>query len=148
MGRHTDKLERLYEKLGDPDLRESFFATIDGHLDRLSKSNPATYKHAVDNIEGVICSIDKGEAFEIVRKMTPRGQMWSFDAVKSLMEQHEIKGNPIHYYLVLNMVYNDYYNTAATYGLDKDINFYLALAKDFINDPDGKPYKVEKYFAS
>lgn len=148
MGRHTDKLEQLYGKLSDPDLRESFFATLDEHLDRLSKSNPAMYKHAIDNIEGTICSIDKGEAYEIVRKMTPRGQMWSFDAIKSLMEQNNITGNPIHYYLVLNMVYNDYYNTAVAYGVDKDIKFFMSLAKDFIDDPDGKPYKVERYFAS
>lgn len=147
MGRHTDRLEKLYGKLSDPDLRESFFATLDEHLDRLSKSNPACYQHAIDNLEGTICSIDKGQAFEIVRKMTPRGQMWSFDAVKSLMEQNGITGNPIHYYLVLNMVYNDYYDTAVTYGVDKDIKFFLSLAKDFINDPDGKPYKVEKYFS-
>lgn len=148
MGRHIDKLEQLYGKLSDPDLRESFFATLDGHLDRLSKSNPAMYKHAIDNIEGTICSIDKGEAYEIVRKMTPRGQMWSFDAIKSLMEQYGATGNPIHYYLVMNMVYNDYYNTAVAFNLDKDVMFFVSLAKDFINDQDGKPYKVEKYFAS
>ena len=41
---------------------------------------------------------------------------------------------------------NDYYDTAKVFGLQNDAEFYLNLAKDFIEDPAAKPLKVEKYF--
>ena len=37
-------------------------------------------------------------------------------------------------------------NTASMVGMQNDENFFLSLACDFINDPDAKPFKVEKYF--
>lgn len=48
----------------------------------------------------------------------------------------------------ISMVYNDYYDTAKTFGLQNDPEFYFSLAKDFIDDPNAKPLKVEKYFLS
>jgi hypothetical protein len=44
------------------------------------------------------------------------------------------------------MCYNDYYNTAKHYGYAGDAEFYYCLAKDFIEDVDADPFKVEKYF--
>lgn len=46
------------------------------------------------------------------------------------------------------MVYNDFMNTARAYGMQNDVDFFFSLAKDFIEDPDAKPLKVEKYFLS
>ena len=37
-------------------------------------------------------------------------------------------------------------NTAVMVGMQNDDEFYFSLACDFINDPDAKPFKVEKYF--
>ena len=47
----------------------------------------------------------------------------------------------------MNMTYNDYMNTAITFGLKDNPDFFYSLAKDFINDADAAPYKVEKYFS-
>lgn len=33
-------------------------------------------------------------------------------------------------------------------GRGEDPEFYFSLAKDFINDIDGKDFKVEKYFTA
>ena len=41
---------------------------------------------------------------------------------------------------------NDYYDTAKVFGLQDDAECYFNLAEDFIEDPDAKPLKVEKYF--
>ena len=50
------------------------------------------------------------------------------------------------WYLVMNMTYNDYRNTASLVDMSEDEEFYFSLSKDFIDDIDGKPFKVERYF--
>ena len=40
----------------------------------------------------------------------------------------------------------DFSATAKHFGLQNDVEFFYHLAKDFIEDPDAKPMKVEKYF--
>lgn len=43
----------------------------------------------------------------------------------------------------MNMYYNDSHDTAEMVGRGEDPEFYFSLAKDFINDIDGKDFKVE-----
>jgi hypothetical protein len=43
------------------------------------------------------------------------------------------------------MTYNDFSRTARQYNLDIP-EFYFDLSTDFINDPDAKKHKVQKYF--
>lgn len=52
----------------------------------------------------------------------------------------------VSWYLVMNMAYNDYHDTAAMVGMSEDAEFYYSIANNFINDIDGKKYKVAKYF--
>lgn len=146
MTAHYELLEKLFTKLQNAEVRHEFFEKMDAHMNNLLKKDPKTYQHMIDKFEGVACSIDLAEAEAIVRKMTPRGQQWSYSDVQRLITQGSIQGNPIYYYMALNMAYNDYYETAARFGLQSNPEFYIAIAKDFINDPDGGPHKVEKYF--
>ena len=62
------------------------------------------------------------------------------------VKSHGIKGDWTNWYLVLNMHYNDYYDTAKAFDLQDDPEFFSSLARDFIEDADAKPLKVEKYF--
>lgn len=78
--------------------------------------------------------------------MKPRGQMWSYEQIKKYIEGKGITDRYVDWYLVMNMCYNDYYNTAKMYGLQNEVDFYFHLAKDFIEDPDAEPHKVAKYF--
>lgn len=146
MTSHHELLEKLYQKLQDQDTRCAFFDKMEMHINNLAEKNPKIYQHMLDKIEGIVCSIDLDEAEMIVRKMTPRGQQWSYSDVQRLIKQGSIQGDPIHYYLALNMAYNDYYETAARFGLQSNPEFYIAIAKDFVNDPDGVPHKIERYF--
>lgn len=82
----------------------------------------------------------------IVRNMRPQGQVWTYDQVEELVKTKGITDCFVDWYLVMNMCYNDYYNTAKIYGLQNDANFYFNLAKDFIEDPDASPNKVSMYF--
>ena len=112
----------------------------------LKKHSPDEFKELINSLEGITYIITEEEAVKIVRHMEPKGQNWSPSQVKDFVKSQGIDSNFVNWYLVMNMVYNDYYNTAKLYGLQNDANFYFSLAKDFIFDPDAHPYKVEKYF--
>ena len=87
------------------------------------------------------------EAKHVVQKMTPYGEHWSMDKIKAYLADKKIQhGQCLHYYLVMNMMYNDYWLTAEAFGQKENPDFYFSLAKNFIEDPDGVPFKVEKYF--
>lgn len=146
MGKHYEDLNRLYDKLQDPDTRKCFFESMDNYLEDMERKYPAMYDHAVQKIEETVCAIDLPAAKAIVAKMYPRGQQWSFEDVKKVMQENGVQGNDINYYLVMNMMYNDYYDTATAFGLQRDPSFFFMLTKNFIEDPDAKPLKVEKYF--
>lgn len=116
-------------------------------MEILERSNPSAYREFIDKLEGMAYSITKAEAETIVRAMRPKGQMWSYDQVKELINSKGIMEGCVDWYLVMNMCYNDYYNTAKTYGLQNDVNFYFNLAQDFITDMDAGKHKVARYFS-
>lgn len=74
--------------------------------------------------------------------MRPAGQHWTHKQVKEYLATKGITD----YYLVMNMVFNDYQKTAQLFNLQNDVEFYFSLARDFIEDVDAKPFKVERYF--
>lgn len=100
-------------------------------------------------LEQLAYKITLPEAEQIVHTMQPQGQHWTARQVKDYIES---KGDDaaayINYYLVMNMAYNDYYGTAKLFGLQNDPEFFYSIARDFINDQDAKPFKIEKYFES
>jgi hypothetical protein len=100
----------------------------------------------VHYLEDIVCRIDDDEAHDIVRMMLPYGEKWSIETIGDFIAT---KGVPederVNYYLVMNAMYNDHRETAKKYGLD-NADFYYALAKEFIEDEDGKPHKVARYF--
>lgn len=116
-------------------------------FEALKNADPKTYENLKQWLENLAYSISKEDAEKIVKAMEPRGQVWSCDQVKELVEARGIHDNFVDWYLVMNMCYNDYYDTAKIYGLQNDENFYFNLAKNFIEDPDAKPHKVARYFS-
>lgn len=113
----------------------------------LENADRRKYTELFEKLEDACYTICKEEAEEMVYKMSPYGQKWSNSQVRSVLEQHgESIEKLINWYLVLNMMYNDYRNTAEMFGLSEDTEFYYNLAHDFIYDMDAKSHKVEKYF--
>lgn len=78
--------------------------------------------------------------------MRPFGEHWTYETVKSFVESKGIYKECVEYYLVMNMVYNDYYDVAVNFAHQDDTEFFYELTHAFINDPDDKKFKVEKYF--
>lgn len=112
----------------------------------LKKYAPTEYQNLKESLENLAYRIELPEAEEIVHNMRPKGQMWTYNQVKDYVCSKGAVDDFIAWYMTMNMVYNDYYNTAKAYGIQNDAEFYFSLARDFITDPDAKPHKVEKYF--
>lgn len=137
-------LSKALEKATD---KSELIEEVSEALHSLKSCNNSEYEHITDYLKEIAYCIPEEEAIKIVRHMEPKGQCWSFNQVKDYVSSQGITDNYVNWYLVMNMCYNDYYNTAKAYNLQNDTNFYFNLAKDFIFDPDAEPFKVEKYFS-
>lgn len=136
----------LIKKAIEKGHEEEAWAILDSTMEKLKRRDSGLYDDIMDELECLAYKIPAEEAMQIVKAMRPKGQNWSMQQVKDLCREHGIDKDIVNWYLVLNMVYNDYCNTAKAFGLQSDEEFYWCLAKDFIEDPDAKPLKVEKYF--
>ncbi len=142
MGRYRELITKAIDKGSE----EEAWTLADEVMEKLHKKHPDMYEELMDDLECLAYKIPTEEAMQIVKAMRPKGQNWSMQQVKDLCREHGIDKDIVNWYLVLNMMYNDYYGTAKAFGLQGDEEFYFCLAKDFIEDPDAKPFKVEKYF--
>lgn len=142
MGRYRE----LIVKAMDKGAEEEAWELADEAMEKLRRKHPDMYEELMEDLECLAYKIPADEAMQIVKNMRPKGQNWSMQQVKDMCRSHGIDKDIVNWYLVLNMCYNDYCNTAKAFGLQGDPDFYWSLAKDFIEDPDAKPLKVEKYF--
>lgn len=127
---------------------ECIINTLEEALCYMQRVDEDMYAHLKETLEAKAYEISPEKAKEIVQHMKPMGQQWSGPQIKEYITSKGISENCVEkWYLVMNMVYNDYYDTAKTFGHLNDVEFFYHLAKDFIEDPDAKPLKVEKYFA-
>ena len=141
------KNKELYESAQQKDDSGMLCCAVSGMLDTLERNNPKMYMEFVEKLENIAYSIPNVESERIVKNMSPNGQHWGYNEIEKLCNSKGITERINEYYLVMNMAYNDYYNTAHKYGLQNDVEFYWSLACDFIDDPDATPHKVAKYFS-
>lgn len=142
MGRYCELMTKLIDKgVGD-----EVWTISEDMLNKLARKDPMMFEEYIDKLEHLAYRIPKDEAELIVRAMRPKGQYWSYTQVYDLVKSKGVTGDWVNWYLVMNMVYNDFCATAKHFGLHNDVEFFYHLAKDFIEDPDAKPMKVEKYF--
>lgn len=121
-------------------------ALMEWGFSALEKADPKSYEEIMHKMEGMAYAISQPEAENIVRAMKPSGEKWSLRDINDVMQAHGVSGNPTEWYLVMNMAWNDYKATADRFNAGNDTDFYFSIAKDFISDPDAKPYKIAKYF--
>ena len=138
-----EHIENKHEKFEE---MVEFKVALDEMMHKLDKYYPEVYKEFVTKLEEIAFEIPLDRAQKIVRSMKPFGEHWSFETVKKFVEDKGVYNKCIQYYLVMNMVYNDYYDVATNFGHQTDVEFYYELAHAFINDEDGKKVKVERYF--
>lgn len=112
-------------------------------LDNIKESEPGFYKHA----ETVLYEAYYGKklteelAEKIIHKMHPHGMKWTLEQTTEVMHAHGLSLEPIDFWIVMNMAYNDYHKM-----FDEDLEKYVEFSKLFIEDEDAKECKVYEYF--
>ena len=86
--------------------------------------------------------LNKSMAQDIVHKMRPFGERWSYEETEIIQRQRGINDiDTPSFYTVLNSAYNDYKDI-----FSEDVEGYIRFTIDFIKDEDAKEGKVFKYF--
>jgi hypothetical protein len=68
------------------------------------------------------------------------GEHWTMDQVSSVLKDKNIKHHLCDFYVVLNMMYSDFYNSRF------DTVTYIEMAKDWLDDKDVDGCKLLKYY--
>lgn len=115
-------------------LSEVIYLMKDEHYDMYRK-----YKNKLKGM-AYNYQIDKELAKEIVEDMKPLGEYWAMETIFNVIgnDNHRIEDM----YVVMNSLANDY-NT--TISLD-DVETYIKMAHNWIDDVDAKQNKIWKYF--
>ena len=80
-------------------------------------------------------------AHEWVESMQPLGEKWSMYDTTSVAEQYGIRLDPLSWYVVMNMMINDYRDT-----IGDNLDLAVGLAKDWLNDKDSVEHKLYCYY--
>jgi hypothetical protein len=85
--------------------------------------------------------LNKEMAVKWVENMRPRGEHWTMDDTTNAMKSMGYSLDPTEFFVVANMMYNDYYD------LVKDNeSLALELAEDWLEDEDAKECKLYEYW--
>ena len=130
------------EELGDM-LAELIYMTKESHHDIYEKYKMKLYTMAYGKV------LTKEMAEEIVNNMLPYGEYWDMETTNSVKSQFGVKNiSDIDFYVVMNKTYNDNKDTVERFAQDEtqQIQMYISLTNDFVNDIDAKEGKVFTYF--
>ena len=145
MEKYEEVVNMIVKKEKGGDMHE-YKEIMEELMMEVESSNKELYDKTMHKLEDIAYDISYEEANYIVMNMKPFGEHWTFDQVKDYVETKDIHKCYIKYYLVMNMVYNDYYDVAVNYSHQNDTDFFFQLAHAFIIDEDAKPHKIAKYF--
>lgn len=97
---------------------------------------------------GMMGKVDEEHAHKWVGKMHnadgSMGAHFSPEKAEQLRKAHYPEGDKWDWYVAVNMMYSDYMPVAKKMGMDKE-EFYCAMAKAFLDDPDAGEGKIAKY---
>lgn len=73
------------------------------------------------------------------------GARWTFDEIQKVMQQYHIDCNPVEFYATMNMLYSDYGKVFKNHDV-ATVQFYVDMAKAFLEDEDAVKDKLEQYY--
>lgn len=76
-----------------------------------------------------------------------KGPHWTIEQTKQLQAQKHVDCDPIEFWAAMNMIYSDYFKAAKKFGVGNNIDFYVDMAKAFLDDKDAREDKIGRYFA-
>lgn len=75
-----------------------------------------------------------------------QGPHWTLEQAKQIMAQRKLNLSPPAFWAALNSMYSDYSTVAKKHGLGGSLDFYVDMAKAFLDDQDAQPDKIARYY--
>ena len=122
------------EKLGDM-LAEIIYKTKESHHELYEKYKLELYEMAYGKV------ISEEKAHEWVKSMKPAGMHWTIEETNDAMKQLGFNCDELEFFVVANMMYNDYYSM-----VKEDEALALNLAYHWLKDEDAKEDKLYEYW--
>lgn len=98
---------------------------------------------------GQIAKLDEHTAKEWVSEMQnadgTTGPHWSLEQTKQVAAQKGVDCDPLEFWVAMNMVYSDYFGVAKKFNIN-NTDFYVELAKAFLDDKDAGKDKLARYY--
>ncbi len=73
------------------------------------------------------------------------GGHWTMEQTEQARKQRGIDCDPVEFYAAMNMMYSDYCKAAEKVGA-VSVDFYVYMAKAFLEDKDAEPHKLARYY--
>lgn len=73
------------------------------------------------------------------------GPHWTMEQTEQVRQQRGIKCDPLKFFVAMNMMYSDYCKVAEEIKANS-MDFYVYMAKAFLNDKDAPLDKLERYY--
>lgn len=100
----------------------------------MGKPQPLTRERAEEWVESMQGKGDKP------------GETWTYEEIEELAEKHDIPEKKlVDFYAVMNMLASDYYEVAEKFDVLND-DFFVCMAKAFIEDKDAVKDKTAAYY--
>ena len=122
------------EELGDM-LSEIIYEMKDSHPEEYHEYKMELYEMAY----GMVLNEEMAEKW--VKDMKPVGMHWTMEETTNAMTSLGYGFNKIDFFVVANMMYNDYYDL-----VKEDETLALKMAGDWLNDVDAKENKLYNYW--
>jgi hypothetical protein len=142
MGKIKKYLDDIVEKGEKEDMEElsDIFEDLMYHLKECDHKKYEHYKMCLYEMANGK-KLTEEMAIEWVKAMLPVGVHWDMDDTVSAMKQMGYNCDKLSFWVVANMMYNDYYNI-----VKDDEELALRLAHDWLDDEDAVDDKLYEYW--
>lgn len=109
----------------------------------LKEQKPRLYKEYKEELYEIAYGkvLTEEMACDWVKKMKPKGEHWAMEETTNAMDSLGYNCNKLDYYVVCNMMYNDYYDI-----VKNDEELALKMAYMWLNDEDSVKDKLYEYY--
>lgn len=74
------------------------------------------------------------------------GPHWTIEQTKRIMAQRNLSIDPAEFWMAINLIYSDFSPVAKKHGVGGNLDFYVDMAKAFLEDKDAGPNKIARYY--
>ena len=93
--------------------------------------------------------LDEGMAYEWMENLQnedgTKGPHWTKEQTTQVMKQKGMNLDPLEFWVAMNAVYSDYFGVAKKMNVN-NVDFYVYMAKAFIEDKDSQPNRLARYY--